>query len=193
MGVETMNLTESSDGGMVPLHTTSQQKRVENQQPVPEKSLIYSAKIEEQEKKQVPNNNKQMDSTPLSDIVSGNEMLMDQGAPVMAQDPRMMAAAVQQPAQVMSVAAQQMVAEPAQQKAQEVSKNPMNLTDEQMDALVAGVCAVVAFSAPVQGKMSDMIPRFTTSSGERSTTGLVATGLVAAIVFYLAKNFVLKK
>ena len=69
------------------------------------------------------------------------------------------------------------------------SKNPFGLKDEQYQALLAGVAAVVAFSKPVQGKLGDMVPKFHGPSGEVSLTGLAVTALVAALVFYLAKKY----
>ena len=69
------------------------------------------------------------------------------------------------------------------------SKNPFGLQDEQYQALLAGVAAVVAFSKPVQNKLGDMVPKFLDGSGEVSLTGLAVTALVAAIVFYLAKKY----
>jgi hypothetical protein len=69
------------------------------------------------------------------------------------------------------------------------SKNPFGLTDEQFQALLAGVASVIAFSKPVQGKLSTMVPKFLGESGEVSTTGLAVTALLAAIIFYFAKQF----
>ena len=69
------------------------------------------------------------------------------------------------------------------------SKNPFGLQDEQYQALLAGVAAVVAFSKPVQGKLGEMVPKFHGPSGEVSLTGLAVTALIAAIVFYLAKKY----
>jgi membrane-anchored glycerophosphoryl diester phosphodiesterase (GDPDase) len=66
------------------------------------------------------------------------------------------------------------------------------MTDEQYSALIAGVAAVIAFSQPIQNKLSTTIPQFLTEAGTRSTTGLMATGLIAAIVFYLAQRFLNK-
>lgn len=68
-------------------------------------------------------------------------------------------------------------------------KNPFGLKDEQYQALLAGVAAVIAFSKPVQGKLGDMVPKFHGPSGEVSLTGLAVTALVAAVVFYLAKKY----
>lgn len=69
------------------------------------------------------------------------------------------------------------------------SKNPFGLQDEQYQALLAGVAAVIAFSKPVQNKLGDMVPKFHGPSGDISLTGLAVTALIAAIVFYLAKKY----
>ena len=69
------------------------------------------------------------------------------------------------------------------------SKNPFGLTDDQFLAALAGVAGVIAFSKPVQGKLSTMVPKFLGESGEVSTTGLAVTALIAAIIFYFAKQF----
>ncbi len=73
------------------------------------------------------------------------------------------------------------------------SKNPFGLTDEQFLAALAGVAAVVAFSKPVQGKLSTMVPKFLNEAGDMSATGMVVTALVAAIVFYFARQFIDKQ
>lgn len=69
------------------------------------------------------------------------------------------------------------------------SKNPFGLTDEQLSAAVAGIAAVIAFSKPVQGKLSTLVPKFMGESGEVSTTGLAVTAIIAAIIFFFAKKF----
>jgi len=68
------------------------------------------------------------------------------------------------------------------------SKMPMGLTKEQLHALVAGIAAVVAFSKPVQDKLSTVVPNFMGDSGALSLTGMVVTALIAAIVFYVANR-----
>ena len=73
------------------------------------------------------------------------------------------------------------------------SKNPFGLTDEQFTAAIAGLAAVIAFSKPVQGKLGSMVPKFTVDSGDLSLTGMVVSALVAAIVFYFAKQFLAEK
>jgi hypothetical protein len=68
------------------------------------------------------------------------------------------------------------------------SKNPFGLTDEQYYAALAGIAAVIAFSKPVQGKLSTMVPKFLGDSGDLSITGMAVSALVAAIIFYFARQ-----
>ena len=125
-----------------------------------------------------------MDSTPLSDIMTSQEVMDQQPmmAPpqstMMAQQAAMMAPQPQVPAQA-----------PPQPMP---SKNPFNLTDEQMQALVVAVCAAIAFSEPVQAKLSSTIPQFLAESGNRSMAGLLVSGLVAAVLFYFGQRTVMK-
>lgn len=79
-----------------------------------------------------------------------------------------------------------------QQEAKPESKNPFNLTDDQMIALVAGAAAALAVSKPVQDKLVTSVPKFLNEQGARSMVGLASTGLVAAIVFYIAKDYFVK-
>ena len=69
------------------------------------------------------------------------------------------------------------------------SKNPFGLTDEQWYAALAGVAAVIAYSKPVQGKLSTMVPKFLGEKGEISMTGMAVTALIAAVIFYFARQF----
>jgi len=77
----------------------------------------------------------------------------------------------------------------SKKKSAPASQNPFGLTDEQFTALIAGVSAIIAYSGPVQGKLSTTIPKFLNDSGKQTLTGMVVTALVAAIVFYFAKQF----
>lgn len=126
-----------------------------------------------------------MDSTPLSDIMTSQEVMEQQPmmpppqSTMMAQQPMMMAPQQQVPAQ-------------AQQQAPLPSKNPFNLTDEQLQALVVAVCAAIAFSEPVQARLGSTIPQFLAESGNRSMVGLLISGLVAAILFYFGQRSVVK-
>lgn len=73
------------------------------------------------------------------------------------------------------------------------SKNPFGLTDEQYYAALAGIAAVIAFSKPVQTKLSTMVPKFMSEQGGLSLTGMAVSALVAAIVFYFARQFMTDK
>lgn len=113
-------------------------------------------------------------STPIEDVMPGpNQMLQDE-----VQGPARMVQSKRQPRDTSG--------EPTVTK----SKNPFGLTDEQYQAALSGIAAVIAFSKPVQGKLSSMVPKFLTESGDMSVTGMVVTALVAAIVFYLARKYI---
>jgi hypothetical protein len=167
--INTLNLADNGDG-MVPLGdnpTTnfappSVQTREAFSQP--EKNVSQS--------KEMP-----MDSTPINDIMMEPPMMMD--------EPKM------QGMQMAAPNPQGAYAAPQQQAAPE-SKNPLNLTDDQMIALVAGAAAALAVSKPVQDKLVTTIPRFLNEQGSRSMVGLASTGLVAAIVFYFVKDYIVK-
>ena len=174
MATETMNLSDSGDG-MVPLNfeAPANQMAPETVQNKPPEKNINREHIK-------------MDSTPLTDIMTSQEVMESQQpmmAPpqssMMAQQPMMMAPQPQAPAQ-------------AQAQQPLPSKNPFNLTDEQMQALVVAVCAAIAFSEPVQAKLGSTIPQFLSEAGNRSMVGLLVSGLVAAILFYFGQRFVMK-
>lgn len=66
-------------------------------------------------------------------------------------------------------------------------KRQSGLTPEQMDAVIAGIAAIVAFSGPVQSKLSDIVP------GTDTLIKMLASALVAAIVFFFGKRFLSKR
>ena len=70
------------------------------------------------------------------------------------------------------------------------SKNPLGLPNDQYQAVLAGVAAVLAFSKPVQGKLESVVPKFLDASGEITLTGLAVTAIIAAVIFYLAMKYV---
>lgn len=72
------------------------------------------------------------------------------------------------------------------------TNNPFGLTDDQFQAAIAGVVAVIAFSKPVQQKLISMIPNFLNESSDLTTTGMAVTALVAAIIFFVIKQYMLK-
>ena len=73
------------------------------------------------------------------------------------------------------------------------TKNPFGMTDEQYYAVLAGVAAVIAFSKPVQGTLRRMVPKFMSKQGGLSLTGMAVSALVAAVVFYFARQFLTEK
>ena len=158
--VRTLNLSENDDG-MVPLTTSF----VQNNQP---------------EKNVSQNKEMTMDSTAIADIMGQPEMPLE--PPMMESDPRVQQPAVMQ--QPMVVQQQQ-----PQQQAVAQTKNPFNLTDEQMQAVVVAACTAAAISKPVQEKLANYVPQFLNEQGHRSMVGLAATGAVAAGIFYVLKKY----
>jgi len=80
------------------------------------------------------------------------------------------------------VAALSLPNEPSTKK--KSTQNPFNLTDEQYNALLAGVVAVLVFSTMVQTKLAGIVPNFAGINGN------IASVLVAAVVFYFANRFI---
>ena len=70
------------------------------------------------------------------------------------------------------------------------SKNPFGLTDDQLNAAIAGIAAVAAFSKPVQNKLAELIPKFMSDAGDLSATGMLATAFIAAVIFFIVHKFV---
>jgi hypothetical protein len=157
--VRTLNLSENDDG-MVPLTT----------------SFVQS---NQHEKNVSQNKEMTMDSTAIADIMGQPEMPLE--PPMMESDPR-----VQQPV----VMQQPMVVQQQQpQQAAAQTKNPFNLSDEQMQAVVVAACTAAAISKPVQEKLANYVPQFLNEQGHRSMVGLAATGAVAAGIFYVLKKY----
>ena len=116
-----------------------------------------------------------MDSTPLNDVMSGPA---DWDAQSQMSGP---------PTQQFAVPMVQQA--PSQQAPPPKKQNPMNLTDEQMTALIVGVAAALASSKMVQEKLAGMIPQI--GSDPQGMMAVAVTGLVAAILFYFGKRFIM--
>lgn len=97
-----------------------------------------------------------------------------------------------QPQQMMAAAPQEMASPMPTQQQQAPRQNPGGLSNEQMDALLVAAAAAVAFSPQVKDRMVQYVPSLFTEGGSRTLGGTVATGLVAAGLFYGVKKFVLK-
>jgi hypothetical protein len=127
-----------------------------------------------EEKNVDPIHSTQMDSTPIADILGSPDGMMMM--------PPQMAQPVVAPMGMGPRAA-------LPQK----KKYPMNLTEEQVEALLVGLVAVVATSKPLQERLIGFVPNYLNENGEKTMSGLLATALVAAILFYLSRRFFLKK
>jgi len=171
--INTLNLADNGDG-MVPLSDNPTTNFVNNSPPP---SIQAREAFSQPEKNVSQSKEMPMDSTPINDIMMEPPMMMD--------EPKM------QGMQMAAPNPQGAYAAPQQQAAPE-SKNPLNLTDDQMIALVAGAAAALAVSKPVQDKLVTTIPKFLNEQGSRSMVGLASTGLVAAIVFYFVKDYIVK-
>ena len=165
--INTMNLSDGGDG-MVPLSDNRSTAFMNNE-------------ALSQQEKNVSQNKETMDSTPINDIMMEPPMMMD--------EPRMQGMMPQMTAPQPQGAFAPMAQKEA--KAPE-SKNPFNLTDDQLIALVVGAATALAVSKPVQDKLVTSVPRFLNEQGNRSMVGLASTGLVAAIIFHIAKNYIVK-
>lgn len=80
------------------------------------------------------------------------------------------------------VAALSLPNEPSSKK--KSTQNPFNLTDEQYNALLAGIIAVIIFSTAVQTKLAGVVPNFS------GINGSIASVLLAAVAFYFANRFI---
>ncbi len=167
--INTLNLADNGDG-MVPLGENRSTAFVNNEQPP-----AFS-----QPEKNVSQSKQTMDSTPINDIMMEPPMMME--------EPKMQGMMPQMTAPQ----PQGSYAVPQQEQKAPESKNPFNLTDDQLIALVAGAAAALAVSKPVQDKLVTSVPKFLNEQGARSMVGLASTGLVAAVVFYFAKDHIVK-
>jgi len=172
--IRTMNLNDSGDG-MVSLDN-------------PSTTFVQQNGVEKNMSQNKDTTT--MDSTPISELMGGASAMPEHmpdmmAPPMMSAEPRM---------QSMLATAPQMQQQPQHtgEKVEPKSKNIMNLTDDQMFALIAGVCAAAAVSRPVQEKLASSVPKFLSENGSRSAIGLASTGLVAAIIFYVTKTYVVK-
>jgi hypothetical protein len=76
---------------------------------------------------------------------------------------------------------------PTPEKKAPKSSNPFNLTDDQYQAIIAGVVAALVYTNAVQTKLAGVVPNF------HSMNGSLASALLIAIAFYFARKYVMKK
>ena len=81
---------------------------------------------------------------------------------------------------------------PSEKRAAASSGYPLNLSKAQVEAIIAGVSAVIGVSGPIQDKLADMVPNFFNEFGKLSPTGMAITVVIVAIVFYFLRQFVIK-
>lgn len=142
-------------------------------------SLIPTVKKPEEEKN-VDNKVNSMDSTPISELEMHDPNAQMMMAPPQAIPSQMMMA----PPPMQQVQAQ---APPVMQ-----SKYPGNLTEEQIESLLVAAVAIISFSKPIQERLAGMIPNFMDGEGSKTMTGMVVTGILAAILFYFIRRFIVK-
>jgi hypothetical protein len=192
--VSTMNLSDGGDSSMTPFFSSP---------PVPEGRLaqkpqegnlntVYSPNFVPEKNATEKNSGKSkaMDSTPLSELMMpGEDYIGPAGG---AADPRYMMAPQPSYVQQQMPTPQGYAQTQKPQKPATSSKNPMNLTDEQMEALLAGAAALLAFSGFAQDKLSTLVPKFLDEAGRRSSVGSIVTALLVAIIFYFGRKFVIR-
>jgi cell division septation protein DedD len=181
--VMTMNLSDAGDSGMVSLNNNQSSNFV--QQP-PDNIQFQDNPQNIASEKNMSENKQTMDSTPISDIMGQPEQPLE--PPMMAVDPRMVQAQAQAP--MMALQQQPQTSTHTEKEKKTSSKNPFDLTDDQMQALLVAACTAVAISKPVQEKLATTVPRFLNDSGARTMVGLGSTGLVAAVVFYFVRRYI---
>ena len=202
--IQTMNLMNNSeDSGMVSIqnshpsdppkpsdHPRQQPPQPPQQQPPPPPPPLQNELKNAEKNISYDNKEQKMDSTPLDEVMGMNDPAQFQAQP--PQDPRVIQPPVQAVPQL-----QQIPVAPGQQpqdlqKAQPESKKFMNLTTEQIEALMVGFICVLAFSRPLQEKLVQIVPQFLNENGSKSTVGLAITGLIAAVLFFFGRKFLMK-
>lgn len=191
--VSTMNLSDGGDS-MTPFFSQQAPEQRLAQKPQEVNNLVYSPNVQVAPEKNATEKNisksKAMDSTPLSDLMMpGEDYLGPAGG---GADPRHMMSPQPSYVQQQMPTPQGYANQGQKQKPATSSKNPMNLTDEQMEALLAGVVALLAFSGFAQDKLSTLVPKFLDEAGQRSTVGTLVTALLVAVLFYFGRRFVIR-
>lgn len=126
-----------------------------------------------------------MDSTPISDLMGQHEVMEHT---MMAPPPQMVPGA----AMAMAPQVQQTQQAPVQAVQAVQAKYPGNLTEEQVESLIVAFSAVLAFSKITQEKIANIVPNFLDAEGSRTMIGMIVTGLIAAIIFYFTRRFIIK-
>ena len=189
--IETLDFTSSGNSNMVSIENPENKNPVA---PVPQpghKDNANSGYDMQREKTQDNNIDKEQMmelSTPLNEVMDIQSDPMQQQAQM-----QMMQQQSIHPQQQMFPAGpdpSMYQQEPQEQEAPQAPKkaNIGNLTDEQLDALLVGLAAAVAFSPQLQEKMVQFVPSLFNEAGVRTMGGTVATGVIAGGLFLLAKR-----
>jgi hypothetical protein len=121
-------------------------------------------------------------STPIQEVMGGADFEPEETMPViddgLVQRPRKEGYRAQKDSVPQSVAA-----------VAASGKNPFGLTDDQFQAALAGLAAVIAFSKPVQDKISEVLPQVV-GQGLVSQAFMLA---LTAVIFMLVKRFLAGK
>jgi hypothetical protein len=186
--IETLDFNQSE--GMVNI----QDEKNKPPAPMPEISRepppnTYSDQREKLSKNNIDKEQMMELATPLTEIMDmpappTQQQVMP--SPQMAMGPQTQEQLINQP----------FVDAPPQQQAQgqvvAKKQNIGNLTDEQLDAVLVGITAAIAFSPQVQEKLVQYIPTLFNEAGVRTVGGTVVTAAVAGGIFLIIKKFVLK-
>ena len=187
--IETLDFSSGGNSNMVSLENPENKNPTA---PVPQpghKDNANSGYDMQREKTQDNNIDKEQMmelSTPLNEVMDIQADPMQQQAQMqmMQQQPQQqMFPAGPDPSMYQQEPQQQQETPQAPKKA-----NIGNLTDEQLDALLVGLAAAVAFSPQLQEKMVQFIPSLFNEAGVRTMGGTVATGVIAGGLFLLAKR-----
>ena len=68
---------------------------------------------------------------------------------------------------------------------------PLGLTREQYEAVILVVIVSLVFYPDVQAKLAKNIPQFMNADGSRSLSGLFVSGLLVAMLVWVARRFIL--
>ncbi|NBS67832.1 hypothetical protein EBT31_02820 [bacterium] len=119
-------------------------------------------------------------STPIQEVMGGADFEPEETVPVI--DDRM----IQRPRKEGYRAEKEI---PQSVASAAASKNPFGLTDDQFQAALAGLAAVIAFSKPMQDKIAEVLPQVV-GQGLVSQAFMLA---LTAVIFMLAKRFLAGK
>ena len=190
--IETLDFTSSGNSNMVSIENPENKNPVAPMPQPGHKDNANSNYDTQREKTQDNNIDKEQMmelSTPLNEVMDIQADPMQQQAQM-----QMMQQQSIQPQQQMFPAGPDpnmfQQEPPQQQEAPQAPKkaNIGNLTDEQLDALLVGLAAAVAFSPQLQEKMVQFVPSLFNEAGVRTMGGTVATGVIAGGLFLLAKR-----